>query len=144
MVARWKMNRKTLMHLQHNYIVSMEWKMLKLLNLSKQIKWAPLNSRSFSKISTLQYLEYFKALVTLKRKGKNWPALCGRNLYSLQVLVTSLVLLRSKKLLLRINVVTLTFRLLSVVNYVRQICNHAYQYTHVGHFQAVIIKNINP
>lgn len=137
MVAGWKMDRKSLMYLQHDYILSMEWKMLKVLNLSKWIKWAPLNSQSFSKISTLQYLEHFKALAILKWKAKNWPALRWRNLYSLQVLVTSLVLLRSKKLLLWINIVILT---VSVVNDVRQVCNHGYQYTHVGDFQDVIIK----
>jgi len=36
---------------------------------------------------------------------------------------------------------SLTFKLLNVVDDVRQTCNHAYQYTHVGHFQAIIIKN---
>lgn len=73
------MNRESLMHLQHDYNISTEWNMLKLLNLSMWIKGAPLNSQSFSNICTLPYLEHFKALVTLKEKGKT-DQLCAEEI----------------------------------------------------------------
>lgn len=62
------MSRKSLMYLQHDYIVSMEWKKLKLMNLFKWIKWALLNTQSFSKISTLQYLEHLKSVSDFRKE----------------------------------------------------------------------------
>lgn len=59
------------MYLQHDYILSMEQEKLKLMNLFKWIKWALLNTQSFSKISTLQYLEHLESVIDFKKeRGK--------------------------------------------------------------------------